>query len=411
MKRLCIKNVGPISEAEVEMNRFNFFIGPQSSGKSTIAKIFSTCSWIEKEVATTFNEKAVSSPEEFISLMVDFHKMDTYFESDPEIHFQTDNIKIDLEKGTFNFQLLDKYKYRRKKICYIPSERNAVTLPELQGFEFGPTNLRSFLFDWFNARDIFDEGHKTGILDLGVKYYYNADEKRYKDRIEHINGKTYNMPLGSASSGLQSVIPLIVMFQYYTGQYFETYDEKLSFQTDERTRKISRYLIDNIVLKESFPDYDPSDRKRFIQMANEQLENRDPKLHQLYKKYQEELQRLTIPVISSFIVEEPEQNLFPDTQMELMDTLFSYCNGERKHELTVTTHSPYILNQLNLLFKRFDVKDKDNVGVDFDEVSVYAINEGRVSNLKLQNAHLVNPEYLSAPLDKIYNLYEAYDKH
>jgi predicted ATPase len=131
----------------------------------------------------------------------------------------------------------------------------------------------------------------------------------------------------------------------------------------------------------------------------------------LYKKYQEELQRLTIPVISSFIVEEPEQNLFPDTQMELMDTLFSYCNGERKHELTVTTHSPYILNQLNLLFKRFDVKDKENVGVDFNEVSVYAINEGRVSNLKLQNAHLVNPEYLSAPLDKIYNLYEAYDKH
>jgi hypothetical protein len=362
-------------------------------------------------VATTFNEKAVASPEEFISLMVDFHKMDTYFEADPEIHFQTDTIKIDLEKGTFNVQLLDKDNYRRKKICYIPSERNAVTLPELQGFEFGPTNLRSFLFDWFNARDIFDEGHKTGILDLGVKYYYNADEKRYKDRIEHINGKTYHMPLGSASSGLQSVIPLIVMFQYYTGQYFETYDEKLSFQTDERTRNISRYLIDNIVLKESFPDYDPSDRKRFIQMANKQLENRDPKQHLLYQKYHEELQRLTIPVISSFIVEEPEQNLFPDTQMELMDTLFSYCNGERKHELTVTTHSPYILNQLNLLFKRFDVKDKDNVGVDFDEVSVYAINEGRVSNLKLQNAHLVNPEYLSAPLDKIYNLYEAYDKH
>ena len=116
MKRLCIKNVGPISEAEVEMNRFNFFIGPQSSGKSTIAKIFSTCSWIEKEVATTFNEKAVASPEEFISLMVDFHKMDTYFEADPEIHFQTDTIKIDLEKGTFNVQLLDKDNYRRKKI-------------------------------------------------------------------------------------------------------------------------------------------------------------------------------------------------------------------------------------------------------------------------------------------------------
>lgn len=141
-------------------------------------------------------------------------------------------------------------------------------------------------------------------------------------------------------------------------------------------------------------------------MANKQLEDRDPKQYLLYQKYHEELQRLTIPALSSFIVEEPEQILFPDTQMELMDSLISYCNGERKHELTVTTHSPYIVNQLNLLFKRFDEKDMDFVGIDFDEVSVYAINEGRVANLKLRNAHLVNPEYLSAPLDKIYNLYD-----
>ena len=240
MKRLFIKNIGPIYEAEVEMNRFNFFIGPQSSGKSTIAKIFSTCCWIEKEVATTFNENAVATMDEFISMMVDFHKMDTYFEGQPEIHFQTDIIKIDLENGNFSIRLLDKSNYHRNKICYIPSERNAVTLPELQGFEFGPTNLRSFLFDWFNAREGFDEAHKADILNLGVKYYYDSNEKRYKDRIEHKNGKTYHMPLCSASSGLQSVIPLLIMLQYYTGQYFNTYNEKISFQTDEKMRKISK---------------------------------------------------------------------------------------------------------------------------------------------------------------------------
>ena len=411
MKRLFIRNVGPISEAELEMNRYNFFIGPQSSGKSTIAKIFSTCSWIEKEVVTTFNEKAVASLDEFVSLMEDFHKMNTYFEASPEIHFQTDVIKIDLEKDTFNIQLLDKASFHRKKICYIPSERNAVTLPELQGFEFGPTNLRSFLFDWFIARENYDEIHKTDILDLGLKYYYDPNDKRYKDRIEHQNGKTYHMPLGSASSGLQSVIPLIVMFQYYTGQYFETYNERLSFQTDEKTRKIRQHLTDDIILKRSFPDYDSSKRPYFVELANKRLQENNQEMLQLYKVFFSELQRLTMPVITSFIVEEPEQNLFPDTQMELMDTLFALCDGERKHELTVTTHSPYILNQLNLLFRRFDEKDNVQVGVDYNDVSVYAVNEGHISNIKLQNAHLVNPEYLSAPLDKIYNQYEAYDKH
>lgn len=411
MKRLFIKNIGPIYEAEVEMNRFNFFIGPQSSGKSTIAKIFSTCCWIEKEVATTFNENAVATMDEFISMMVDFHKMDTYFEGQPEIHFQTDIIKIDLENGNFSIRLLDKSNYHRNKICYIPSERNAVTLPELQGFEFGPTNLRSFLFDWFNAREGFDEAHKADILNLGVKYYYDSNEKRYKDRIEHKNGKTYHMPLCSASSGLQSVIPLLIMLQYYTGQYFNTYNEKISFQTDEKMRKISNFLVDNIMLKENYPNYNPSNRKQYIEIVNKQLQEGNPKQIRLYTKYRQELQRLTIPIVTSFIIEEPEQNLFPETQMDLMDTLFALCNGKRKHEFTITTHSPYILNQLNLLFRRFDEKDNANVGVDFNDVSVYAINEGKIVNLKLQNAHLVNPEYLSAPIDRIYNLYDAYDKH
>lgn len=411
MKRLSIRNVGPITDVDVVMNRFNFFIGPQSSGKSTIAKIFSTCSWIEKEVATTFNERLIEEAEDFVSKMVDFHKMDTYFNEYSEIHFLTDIIRIDLEKGRFGIQLLDKSGYSRKKICYIPSERNAVTLPELQGFEFGPTNLRSFLFDWYNARDCYDEGHKTNILDLGVCYYYDSNETKYKDRIEHRNGNSYHMPLCSASSGLQSVIPLLVMLQYYSGQYFSTYDEKLSFQTDEKTRKISRHLVDEIVLKESFPDYDPADRSRFVEMANKLLENGDREQRQRLKRYTEELKRLTIPVATQFIVEEPEQNLFPDTQLDLVDMFFTLCNGERRHEFTVTTHSPYILNQLNLLFKRFDVNDTSHVGADFDEVSVYAVDDGHITDLKLQNAHLVNPEYLSAPLDRIYNQYDAYDKH
>ena len=172
MKRLSIRNVGPIGEIDAVMNRFNFFIGPQSSGKSTIAKIFSTCSWIEKEVATTFNEKVIVKAEDFISKVVDFHKMDTYFNEQSEIHFQTDIIRIDLAEGKFSVQLLDKDNYYRKKICYIPSERNAVTLPELQGFEFGPTNLRSFLFDWFNARESYDKGKSKNI---DVIYYQYCD--------------------------------------------------------------------------------------------------------------------------------------------------------------------------------------------------------------------------------------------
>lgn len=52
MIRLYIENVGPIKVVDMELKRFNFFIDPQSSGKSTIAKILSHCMWMEKEVQT-----------------------------------------------------------------------------------------------------------------------------------------------------------------------------------------------------------------------------------------------------------------------------------------------------------------------------------------------------------------------
>ena len=47
-RRLIINNIGPIKHVDIYLNKINVIIGPQSSGKSTIAKIISFCSWLEK---------------------------------------------------------------------------------------------------------------------------------------------------------------------------------------------------------------------------------------------------------------------------------------------------------------------------------------------------------------------------
>ena len=41
MARLIIRNIGPIKDVDIELNKVNVFIGEQSSGKSTIAKFVS----------------------------------------------------------------------------------------------------------------------------------------------------------------------------------------------------------------------------------------------------------------------------------------------------------------------------------------------------------------------------------
>lgn len=409
MRHLVIRNIGPVKEAEIELKRFNFIIGPQSSGKSTVAKILSTCCWIEKEVTTTMNEKAIEDADSFVSLMEDFHKMIDYFDDDSEIEFETDVISIILKGKEFKIGLKNQELYRREKICYIPSERNAVTLPELQGFEFGQTNLRSFLFDWYNAREFYGEDNKTDILNLGVRYYYDPSEQKYKDRIEHVNGKTYKIPLGSASSGLQSVVPLQIMMQYYTNQYFNTFAEKTSFDSDAKTRLIQSKVIDKYVLSVVYPGFDPKKRSELIKEQNDRIHEGNPEARALLEKYREELERLTVPVRTSFIVEEPEQNLYPFTQIDLLEAIVELCSNERGHGCTITTHSPFILNYLNVLIERFNKNILDQVKLNPEELGVYSVSEGRLTDLMQQNAKTgeksVNAEDLVEAMRAMYQEY------
>ncbi|RZJ91517.1 MAG: hypothetical protein EOO60_07930 [Hymenobacter sp.] len=59
----------------------------------------------------------------------------------------------------------------------------------------------------------------------------------------------------------------------------------------------------------------------------------------------------------SFIIEEPELNLYPTAQQGLLNWLVEKCT-KGENDLTITTHSPYILSHLNLLLYAYQVADK-----------------------------------------------------
>ena len=52
--------------------------------------------------------------------------------------------------------------------------------------------------------------------------------------------------------------------------------------------------------------------------------------------------------VQSFIIEEPELNLYPTAQQGLLNWLVEKCT-KGENDLTVTTHSPYMLAHFNLL--------------------------------------------------------------
>ena len=411
MKHLIIRNIGPIREANLNLKRFNFIIGPQSSGKSTVAKILSTCEWIEKKVETTRNENVVGNGKSFCTLVEGFHKMESYFDKDREsyVQYKTDFIEILYEHKELIIHLNRDAEYHRQKICYIPSERNAVTLQELQGLELGQTNLRSFLFDWFNAREFYKSNNKMDILDLGVRYYYDPDRLKNKDRIEHVNGKSYDIPLSNSSSGLQSVTPLIVMLQYYTGQYFAEYDIKKSFELETDVKQMRAALTREIALSQYKPGYKEDEVSELIAKFNDDLRRGDSHVQRIFELYDAALDRLMTPNRVTFIIEEPEQNLYPFTQIELLEAILTLCKNGRLHGCTITTHSPFLLNFLNVLIARNYKNMEDKVWLTPEELGVYSTGGGILTDMMQKNTktgeYSVNAEDL---VDAMRAMYQEY---
>ena len=411
MKRLIIRNVGPIKEVDIELKRFNFIIGPQSSGKSTVAKILSTCEWIEKEVEITRNEQAVGNGESFKSLVEGFHKMEEYFDNGAEsfVLYSTDYVEVRYEQREFNVRLKRGVPYYRQKICYIPAERNMVTLPELKGFEFNTTNLRSFLFDWYRAREYYTPQNKTSVLELGVQYYFDADKTTKNDRIQHENGQTYDISLSNSSSGLQSLTPLLIMLQYYSDQYFNEYDIKTSFEQNTKVRQMRSALTREVALSRYQPGFKEEEVAQLVVQFNDELHRGGKRAEEIYKSYEEACNRLLIPNRTTFIIEEPEQNLYPFTQVALLETIIKLCSNGRMHGCTITTHSPFVLNYLNVMIARYYKSIEDVVRLNPTELGAFGTQDGRLLNLLQFNSdteeYSVNADDLVEAMRYMYNEY------
>lgn len=405
MTTIAIKNIGPIKEVvTISLNKINVFMGPQSSGKSTIAKIISFCTWVEKDVATN---QSLSEYEDnktyFRERLESFHKIKGYFNSDSYIRYKSEVVDIVWENEECSISWVDRYAYKRSKIAYIPSERNMVILPEARKSEFGNTNIRSFLFDWFEARKKYSDKNNLSVLNLGVNYYYVEGSEE-----DHIRGNNndseYDILLSSASSGLQSITPLIAIIEYLTKWIYD--EDTISFELDERRQRVNRILAEEKVLK---PYYDKvylpiEDRQDLTNSFNEKLHEKEEKAVKYFDEYKTISNSLFKTTNSQFIIEEPEQNLFPEAQRDLVYYFLQKCLNREGNRLTLTTHSPYVLYALNNCMMAGLVRDKmeenelsklkcNQSKINPIDISIYEIREGVVRGTIQGKDGLISDNY------------------
>jgi hypothetical protein len=392
---LEILNVGPIIEVKLKLNKINVFMGEQSSGKSTIAKIISFCNWVEKDVTLHQSlNNYLSDKNYFIERLESFHKMKSYLGPTSEIKFESKTIKIHYKWNDFKISWINQYDYKRSKISYIPSERSMVILPEMEKVELPNNYLKSFLFDWFDARKNYSKDKFLSILDIDANYYYSESSK--ENHIRN-NNDSYDILLSQASSGLQSLTPLIVMIDHLIDKIYKN-EQSLSYELDEAMVKVTQILISELIIKPIYgQDFVENEkRKEIITELNKKIAEKDENVLRYFIEYQNIRGNLFRTHSTSLIIEEPEQNLFPATQKLLIYYLLEKINSNADHNLTLTTHSPYVLYAINNCILANIVNDKlanlekDKLQclkpkIDPKSISIYQIKAGLISSIQQED--------------------------
>ena len=339
MKHLIVRNIGPLREVDINIESINLIIGLQSSGKSCVLKTACYCAWVEKRIELAQTAKEYENNTKFIDDLLSYYKMQSYLSENSYIEYVTPYLQFsyDHKNKKFSFKWKSqRWKYKRPKVSYIPSDRNLVAaIPAWSKLSLDYDNLLDFMGDWDIARK--QTQAKENILDLGMGYFYDA--KTNSDQIRLKNG--HIIRLTESSSGVQSLVPLIIHLEYLNHDLYLNQDGlPQTFQSKEARKSLLSKLY-NKVLREPSSSKDDFfvksvDGVDFVFADSDQV-NSFKNLAHNYLDYDH----------NEIFLEEPEDNLFPTTQCQWVNWLLDSVMGAgRKDTLFIATHSPYILNQL-----------------------------------------------------------------
>lgn len=307
---LQIKNFGPIKDAKIELKPFLVIIGGQGTGKSTIAKVLTICQELFWYVQILEESKDILQPFYFFGIA-------DYFQQNSYIEFKKDSITIVYEAGKFTLtdsscpdkeELLNKC----KNLIYDEIKRTASSMgvaADKALDEFIKTN-----------NNLFMTGNK------GTSFYIPAER--------NLAGAFSNVLANILIVG----IPLPLTFLNYLRFFekarneFPVYDLPFLPVTYRFTNGKEGVIVSKDGKEEMLP----------LNQCSSGIQSLLPMLMILDFCIKKEL-------FDSYVIEEPEQNLFPDNQLAVLRYLIERMKQmDFKSCHTITTHSPYLLSGINI---------------------------------------------------------------
>lgn len=368
---IIIRNFGPIEEVELQdIKPLTIIIGPSGVGKSSVLKVLSLFRWLYKmqNIRSFLRLSGLRrSPFRYVfNSYITRNGWTSFVSKRTYIRYEVDDCVIEYKDNKLSTALIkDPSDLHLEKVSFISDSR--IIIPDLLA---GVATSEDFYTnetynDFRSALAVLKE---VDIPYLSIRTIARRTASGMEYKVEHLGeDRPYSISLRNASSGTQTVIPMVAIIRYFATNY-------------DLVKMMNRAILNYVSESDLLRDF------RFVSNVGDFQSRR-----------------------VSLMIEEPELSLSPEMQIEFMKELCRLCFNQPERDYTmhvvITTHSPYIVNLLNLLIQA--ACREEDYGIPFDELNVYQMGaQGRLNSLKALDAKLIDTMPLS---EEILNIYATLD--
>lgn len=422
MQKLIINQLGPVKYCELDINKFIVFIGAQATGKSTVAKSIFFFKNIKNLLFSQLRKQYLLNSKEYFE---DTIKLSLKNRLMREI--RTNFLQIFGSTWCMDDVMYLKYYYKEDTFIKISLKEDNVS-PNYIWIEFS-RNFIHFLnvlqrdmqkesgFDAFLVMEKIRDTINQFFLDDSEIVYIPAGRSMItllSTQLNYIYSSMDDTQKKNLDYCTQNYLERILQLKPSFSAGIEEMLQKQIRMTDS---KIDRELLDSAVklIHDILQgEYRNSNGDERLQVSD----NRYVKINFASSGQQEVVWILNVIFYyllnnkkAYFIIEEPESHLFPNAQ-KLITEFIALAQHNKKNQIFLTTHSPYILGTINnLLYANKIASQVDrekleriiekNRWIAFSDIAAYYMEQGKMQYCMDNEFESIENEIIDGASDHI----------
>lgn len=414
MQRLEIKNFGPIKEFNLNIKDFMLLIGPQASGKSTIAKTIFFFKSLNEDLVkyfigaldkSDFSKAAETYSTTVRQKFIDYFGTGTHLNGLELTYHYSDLVWISIG-------LEDNHKYvapmfspafkqELKKLVWEATEfsskrspKNPALLTSKHLLEYDIEKRRFITYLKSKSDDLFQEERELIYIPAGRSLLATL-----ADQLQSINPRRLDFPMRTFVDRINLVRPI---FNKSLGDLVTERKLLTQLDIDYSKTKIAEEIITKILKGKYHYDNDGEkifyDAKNYVRL-NFSSSGQQESLWILLLLFLVILEQQNVFIV----IEEPEAHLFPEAQKEISG-LIALMSNMKRSQVIITTHSPYILASINNLIlahkvgktnrKEVNRKIDKHLWLDGSKVFAAFVEKGEVKDIMDSELEIVQQEHI-----------------